>query len=496
VRLSPLYRISFGLAVVTTSLLVALDFFGFVPSPSASVVEARIQLCETLAMHAASAADRNDLGAIRSSLQLAVLRNEDVLSAGLRSDQGRILVAVGNHRELWDPLSEDRSTYAEVPLFRRGKPWATIEVRFAEIGAGGTIVDVLSRPLVRLVGLLGSLGFLAYMMYMRRTLRHLDPSAVIPTRVQAALDVMAESVLLLDPQERIVLANAAFAERAGCTAAALLGVKPSSFDWSHQRPEDGRPRLPWVESLRTKERCSASRLVLRNGEDETYSFEVQAVPVMDADERPRGVMVTLHDVTELDRRTAELQETLVELEKSQYEVKLQNEELEVLARRDPLTDVANRRAFMEASEPLFERAREGGRDLACVMADLDHFKGINDAHGHSAGDEVIRLVAQALSAEVGSADAVCRYGGEEFCMLLDFTGAAQAAELAERLRRRISSPAFARVPITASFGVSSMASRPRTLLELINQADEALYASKAGGRNRVTRWDEVGTARS
>lgn len=492
---SPLLRISFGLAVVTTSLLVGLDFLGFVPKPSASVIENRIKLCETLAMHAASAADRNDLGAIRSSLQLAVHRNEDVLSAGLRAAEGRLLVGVGEHRRLWDADSEDRSTHAEVPLFRRGKPWATIEVRFAEIGAGGTLMDTLSRPLVQLVGLLGSLGFVSYMLYMRRTLRHLDPSAVIPSRVQAALDVMAESVILLDPQERIVLANAAFAERTGRASESLLGLKPSSFDWSSPDPDQPRPALPWVESLKTKEKSVATRLLLRNGHEDLFSFEVKAVPVMDSDDRPRGVMVTFDDVTQLDRRTTELQKALVQLEKSQYEIKLQNRELEVLAQRDPLTDIANRRHFMEVSEPLFERARESGRELACVMVDLDHFKRINDEHGHPSGDEVIKHVAEALMDEIGSAEAVCRYGGEEFCILIDFAGIEEGAKQAERLRRKIDSPAFARVPVTASFGVSSMSANPRTLLELINQADEALYASKAGGRNRVTTWDQLGSSR-
>ena len=129
------------------------------------------------------------------------------------------------------------------------------------------------------------------------------------------------------------------------------------------------------------------------------------------------------------------------------------------------------------------------------MADIDHFKRVNDEHGHSAGDEVIRLVAQALCAEVGSSEAVCRYGGEEFCVLLDFSGIDDAAALAKRLRRRIDSPAFARLPVTVSFGVSSRSQGARTLIELINQADEALYASKAGGRNTVTRWDHLGTAR-
>ena len=116
---SPLIRISLGLVVVTSSIIVGLDFFGFVPDPTRDLVESRIQLCETLAIHAASSADHNDLASIRSSLQVAVRRNKDVLSAGMRSADGRLLVTAGNHQALWQDGSPSRSTHASVPLFRK-----------------------------------------------------------------------------------------------------------------------------------------------------------------------------------------------------------------------------------------------------------------------------------------------------------------------------------------------------------------------------------------
>ena len=278
-RISPLVRISLGLVILTCSLIVALDFFGFVPDPAADLVEARIQLCETLAVHAAAAADRNDLASIRTSLQVAIRRNEDVLSAGLRSPNGRLLVSAGDHRRLWGSGSQPRSTHAGVPLFRKGRRWGTIEVRFASLAPDGMLMGFLQRPLVRLVLLVASFGFVTYAIYMRRTLRHLDPSAVIPTRVQAALDVMAEGVLLLDNQERIVLANAAFAERTGRPPASLLGVQPSSFEWTLPDSGETAMHLPWVESLRTKDKCTATRLLLRNGPEQIFSFAVKAVPV-------------------------------------------------------------------------------------------------------------------------------------------------------------------------------------------------------------------------
>jgi diguanylate cyclase (GGDEF)-like protein len=125
------------------------------------------------------------------------------------------------------------------------------------------------------------------------------------------------------------------------------------------------------------------------------------------------------------------------------------------------------------------------------MVDIDFFKRVNDEHGHAVGDEVIVRVAEALLAAVRSSDAVCRYGGEEFCIALPVADMAEASMVGERIRAKIDSPGFARVPVTVSVGVASVGLGADSLPELINQADEALYASKEGGRNRVTRWDEL-----
>jgi diguanylate cyclase (GGDEF)-like protein len=124
------------------------------------------------------------------------------------------------------------------------------------------------------------------------------------------------------------------------------------------------------------------------------------------------------------------------------------------------------------------------------MADIDHFKRVNDQHGHQAGDEVLRRVSEAFAAETRTTDEVCRYGGEEFCILLPGTSSQAAAEVAERIRKVIASPGFSRVPVTLSFGVASLESGARTFEELVKQADDALYVSKGSGRDRVSRWDQ------
>ena len=200
----------------------------------------------------------------------------------------------------------------------------------------------------------------------------------------------------------------------------------------------------------------------------------------------QGAIVTFDDVTELERSEQELQLALTALEKSRDDVRFQNEELQVLASSDPLTGLTNRRAFLLKLETDVANAIEDSADLSCVMIDIDHFKRVNDDHGHLTGDKVIIAVARALE-ERGDCERVCRYGGEEFCITFWGTTSEEAVEHAEEIRLRIAAEGFAEVPVTASFGISSLREGVRTPQALINLADEALYRAKKSGRNRVCR---------
>ena len=492
-RISPLIRISLGLVLLTTSIMISFDLIGLVPSAGDKELQARVQLCEMLAVHAATAVQRSDLASVRTMVIATVRRNDDVLSAGLRLASGRLFMSAGDHTELWQPKSEEASTptHVRVPIFKGGKPWATLELRFSKLGAGGTLALLWDRPLVRMIVLLALTSFVAYVFYMRRTLKHLDPSAVIPTRVQAALDVMAEGVVILDDRERIVLANEAFGALLGRDAMDLMGLEPATLDWRQPGSGEVPHSFPWRDAIRHAETSSGTRLVLTTQHGQR-SFVIKAAPVLAKEGKAKGAIATFDDVTEFEKQSRDLSEALARLEKSEEELRLQNEEIEVLARTDPLTGVANRRSFMQTFESYVAVARREGKALCCLMADLDQLKKINDSAGNVAGDDVIRRVADLLASEARSHEVVCRYGGEEFCVVLRDVGIDEAVEWAERVRGKIASPGFARSPVTSNFGVSSISFGARSLIELINQADEAIYASKQSGRNRVSRWDERG----
>ena len=156
-----------------------------------------------------------------------------------------------------------------------------------------------------------------------------------------------------------------------------------------------------------------------------------------------------------------------------------------LATVDALSGAANRRSFDEALVAETARSLRYGRPLSLVLADIDRFKNINDAHGHAAGDDVIRGFAKTLEDNVRGSDLVARYGGEEFAVLLPETAAEDALELAERLRRAVENASYGTAgPVTASFGVAGLAAEG-TSAELLDAADRALYRAKQEGRNRV-----------
>jgi diguanylate cyclase (GGDEF)-like protein len=171
-------------------------------------------------------------------------------------------------------------------------------------------------------------------------------------------------------------------------------------------------------------------------------------------------------------------------------------QLRALAANDPLTGVLNRRGFHEAALRAVANGRRQRQAIAVAIADIDHFKSINDRHGHTAGDRTLGFVCGRLTHGLRGGDLVGRIGGEEFALLLVNSSARQAAEAMERIRIDIAASGKdndAPAPVTASFGVASVvlggSSPEQMLAEAMDRADKALYCSKLEGRNRITLAD-------
>ncbi len=165
------------------------------------------------------------------------------------------------------------------------------------------------------------------------------------------------------------------------------------------------------------------------------------------------------------------------------------QEVERLSTVDPLTRLHNRRHFDAAADMEFARSERYHLRLSAVMMDLDHFKDVNDAHGHAAGDAVLVEVAAACTRGTRVTDLLARFGGEEFCFLLPETGPEEAVMIAERLRSAIAALRIEgggrSVSVTASFGVAERLPKGDSLQDLIARSDAALYEAKRAGRNLV-----------
>ncbi|MBM4395781.1 MAG: diguanylate cyclase [Deltaproteobacteria bacterium] len=177
----------------------------------------------------------------------------------------------------------------------------------------------------------------------------------------------------------------------------------------------------------------------------------------------------------------------------------ENRALKDLSLVDELTRLNNVRALRTGMKDDYERCVRLGRPVSLLMADVDHFKRVNDEHGHAAGDAVLKRVADVLRTTIRGADVVARYGGEEFVVLAPGSAEAGATVLAERLRGAVEAasapnpgPAGGTLAVTISIGVAGAApDEAPPLDEVLRRADEAMYQAKKAGRNRVVTWSDV-----
>ena len=294
--------------------------------------------------------------------------------------------------------------------------------------------------------------------------------AVVPLARRLLFTELPDPVLVLDAQQRVVEANRAAGRIEGRDP--LLNVPLS--DW---------PRLgPALLRHLHQERPDA--LLQLAGPPAWY--EVQQRVLGDRDQ-PIGALVQLHDVTQRHQAHAEAVRSLAEREVQLGEAHAEQAQWREQALRDPLTGLLNRRALEERHAQEARAAAAEGTPLALVLLDLDHFKRINDTHGHAAGDTVLRDVATVLRQGLRSNDALFRIGGEEFALLIPGASAALAARRVDSLRTALAATALGGLPegLTFSAGVAGVGPQTASLQALLHAADQALYQAKRDGRNRT-----------
>jgi diguanylate cyclase (GGDEF)-like protein/putative nucleotidyltransferase with HDIG domain/PAS domain S-box-containing protein len=370
-----------------------------------------------------------------------------------------------------------------------GAHWGTVELQFKPLESS-SLLDLRTNPLIRLVGFVGAAGFLTTFFYLRLVggRQEVNQPQIIPQRVRDTFNALAEGVLILDKQQRIALANDAFARLVSHSPGELQGRNVAELPWADAHIEPSEGDYPWARAMCERSPQTGSVLALHTESNGLCKLSVNATPIIADDGTHRGALATFDDLTSVEKKNLSLRKLLQKLKHSRAEIRRQNLQLKTLATRDPLTGCFNRRAFFAEFETHWNAARRCGRPLACVMLDVDHFKKVNDGHGHAVGDQVLQRVAELLTTAKRETDLVCRYGGEEFCVLFPNTDLTEACQVAERFRLQVQARPVVGIQVTASFGVTALSLGARSLQELLDQADKALYAAKRTGRNRVVSW--------
>lgn len=296
---------------------------------------------------------------------------------------------------------------------------------------------------------------------------------------------------VIDPQRRVVIWNHACERLTGVAASEVLGT---SLHWQAFYQQQ-RYCLADLVALERPDKLAElySQYLVRSEHGMGFSAEnwcvmprrgndlylaIDAGPIHDEVGNLIAVVETLRDMT--DQKRAEMA-------------------LQTLAARDGLTGLANRRAFDQALQAEWRRGQRSGKPLSLLFVDVDHFKLFNDHHGHQRGDECLREVAAIVGAQaLRPVDLAARYGGEEFAIILPETDRDGACEVAERIRKALTALGIAHgAPragrhVTLSVGIATQVPALDVAPEsLLGQADQALYAAKRLGRNRVTSADTM-----
>ncbi|MEZ5739635.1 MAG: ATP-binding protein [Burkholderiaceae bacterium] len=302
--------LTFGLVSLVSSAMMLTFFLGVLPDKGQLVREQRLSISELIASSTMDSLVSGDTAAVQNLLAFSVQRNPDLRSAALRQADGQLVAISGEHEILWEPRADNRSTETQVvvPLFGNTAQWGQVELSFEPIRGEGLLAYVMDERLHAALAL-SLFCLVGFYFYLGRMLKHLDPSRAVPDRVRSALDSLAESLLLVDAKGQIVLANQSFASLVNESQEKLLGRKAVQFAWI---TGDGTPmpagELPWLISQSTREALRNLPIALIDGSGQKRSFLANCSPIMGDADTVNGVLVSLDDVTELERKEVLLRE--------------------------------------------------------------------------------------------------------------------------------------------------------------------------------------------
>lgn len=314
-------RISIGLASIVLSALFAASALGLLPDRHGAVVDGRRRLAEAASVGCSLAGRDGEPDAVRGVLAGLLKRTPDLLAAAARDADGQTVARAARGPAADEHAPDD---VVRLPIVLPGRPGATLELVFAPVEASG-LATLLGGSLFRLVGFVTVTCFVGSYVYLRTVLRHAAGNArVVPDRVRATLNTIAEGVLVLDRQQRIALANDAFGRILGEPADALTGRPAAALPWKKLgRRAAG---LPWVRAIEGGDPETGVLLGLDRAEG-ARTLSVNSTPIVADDGVCRGALATFNDLTPIENKNVELLRILQRLSASRAKIRTQKKDL-------------------------------------------------------------------------------------------------------------------------------------------------------------------------
>jgi len=306
---------------------------------------------------------------------------------------------------------------------------------------------------------------------------------LVPIARSYLIETMGDGILVLDEQNRILDINPAMGNFLEKEVASYIGKNASDVF------------VEWREQINALCDEIETQTELHVPKDPSRYLDLRVTPLYDRNHTLNGRLLVFRDITERKQVEKRLRFVNDRQQSQLIEIGLLQSKLREQAIRDPLTNLFNRRYLEETLDHELARATREGYSVCIMMIDLDHFKKVNDTYGHEAGDHVLKAIATTLSEETRRGDFACRYGGEEFVVVMPNLEKEVTYERAEQLRNTLNSLyipyGIYSLTITVSMGIAFYPTNGQMRESILRAADKAMYAAKDAGRNHILSYDEI-----
>ena len=400
-------RISISLVTLTLFVALMANWLGYIPDESKARLRERVNIAESLAVTCTAAIKNNKLEVIHDVIKQYVERHQQIQSVLVGAVDGKILVKQGEHPPLSNGM-ESTPDLVKVPIYMDSKLWGVLQVGFTPFHSD-YLWGVVEPSFFRLIVFISVFGFILYVLLIKKVLSHLDPYKVVPARVKKAFNALSEAVVLINNEERIVLANKVFEEKFHFDTEKRLGEKLSSLSWQFPAEyAEAKQILPWRKTLSDGGDHTNVRLDYQPIKGRKLSLVANCTALTDEKGSSKGVLASFSDVTELEKMNQDLENMSRFMRHEIYnELVGASGGVKLLASSDRLTEDEKQllRLTQKSHSVIHGRMELDQRRFPQALALLEKAK---DAYREDASVVVLHALARLGAGDAAGADEVER----------------------------------------------------------------------------------------